>query len=77
VLRDDTGYRIAGRDWLRPHLQSLIGGAQLRLGNRDSAAINLREAVEGMEKSQLKPPATLLAAARARLARLDAPAGAK
>ena len=58
-------------DWLLPHLQSLIGGYQLRLGDKDKATTNLRSAVERMEKSHLKPPAPVLAAARARLARLD------
>jgi tetratricopeptide (TPR) repeat protein len=57
-------------DWLLPHLRSLIGGYQLRLGNRDKATENLRIAVERMEQSHLKPPAPVLAAARARLARL-------
>ncbi len=77
ALRDDCTYLEARLDWLRPHLQSLIGGAQLRLGNRAAAADNLRAAVEQMEKSQVKPPAPVLAAARARLAQLDAPAGTK
>jgi tetratricopeptide (TPR) repeat protein len=57
-------------DWLLPHLRSVIGGYQLRLGNRDKATENLRIAVERMEQSHLKPPAPVLAAARARLARL-------
>jgi tetratricopeptide (TPR) repeat protein/tRNA A-37 threonylcarbamoyl transferase component Bud32 len=64
-------------DWLLPHLRSVIGGYQLRLENRVKATENLRIAVERMEKSHLKPPAPVLAAARARLARLDAPADAK
>jgi serine/threonine protein kinase len=58
-------------DWLLPHLRSLIGGYQLRLGDKDKATTNLRTAVEGLEKSYLKPPAPILAAARARLARLE------
>jgi tetratricopeptide (TPR) repeat protein len=58
-------------DWLRPHLLSLIGGDQLRLAKKDLAAANLRLAVEEMEKSYVKPPAPVLAAARARLTRLD------
>ncbi len=77
VVHDDTSYLDARLDWLRPHLQSLIGGDQLRLGNRDGATSNLRPTVERMENSYLKPPAAVLAAARARLARLDTPAGAK
>jgi serine/threonine protein kinase len=68
---------LARFDWLRPHLRSLIGGYQLRLGNRDAATTDLRAAVEQMEQSHLKPPAPVLAAARARLARLDAAADAK
>jgi hypothetical protein len=64
--------RLDGRlDWLLPHLQSLIGGYQLRLGDKDKATTNLRIAVERMEKSHLMPPAPIHAAARARLARLD------
>jgi tetratricopeptide (TPR) repeat protein len=59
-------------DWLRPHLLSLIGGDQLRLAKKDLAAENLRVAVEELEKSYLKPPEAVLAAARARLARLRA-----
>jgi hypothetical protein len=58
-------------DWLVPHLWSVIGGYQLRLGDRDKATKNLRVTVERMEQSHLKPPAPVLAAARARLARLD------
>jgi hypothetical protein len=56
---------------LLAHLRSVIGGYQLGLGDRDKAATNLRTAVERMEKSHLKPPAPILAAARARLARLN------
>jgi hypothetical protein len=58
-------------DWLLPHLWSVIGGYQLRLGDRDKATRNLRVTVERMERSHLKPPAPVLAAARARLARLN------
>jgi tetratricopeptide (TPR) repeat protein len=71
VHNDSTHNMKARLDWLLPHLQSLIGGDQLRLGDKDKATANLRSAVERMEKSHLKPPAPVLAAARARLARLD------
>ena len=43
-------------DWLLPHLWSVIGGYQLRLGDRDKATTNLRVTVERMERSRLKPP---------------------
>jgi tetratricopeptide (TPR) repeat protein/tRNA A-37 threonylcarbamoyl transferase component Bud32 len=58
-------------DWLLPHLRSLIGGYQLSLGDLDKAKENLRTAVDRMDQSYLKPPAPFLAAARARLARLN------
>jgi hypothetical protein len=48
----------------------VIGGYQLRLGDREKATTNLRIGVERMEQSHLKPPAPVLAAARARLSRL-------
>jgi tetratricopeptide (TPR) repeat protein len=67
----DSAHLDKRLDWLRPHLLSLIGGYRLRLGDRDKATTNLRATVELMEKSYLKPPAPVLAAARARLARLD------
>jgi hypothetical protein len=53
--------------WFLPHLRSVIGGYQLRLGDRDKATPNLRTALERMEQSYLKPPATVLSAALARL----------
>ena len=71
AVHNDSARLDARLDWLLPHLRSLIGGYQLRLGDRDKATKNLRAAVERMEKSHLKPPAPVLAAARARLARLD------
>ncbi len=80
ILRVVSRTRVGGPpgfDWLKPHLRSLIGGYELRRGRKDEAAGLLRTAVEAMEKSQLKPPAPVLAAARARLARLDAPGDAK
>ncbi len=75
ALRNDSSY-IHSRsrlDWMRPLYQSLIGGNQLRLGDRQQAIPMLRESVERMERSHIKVPATVLAAARARLARVDAP----
>ena len=72
AMRDDTDRLDSRLDWLRPHLQSLLGGYRLRLGDRNAAAADLRAAIERMERSHLKPPASVLAAARARLARLDA-----
>ena len=71
AVHNDSARLDARLDWLLPHLRSLIGGYQLRLGDRDKATTNLRSAVERMEQSHLKPPAPVLAAARARLARLD------
>jgi hypothetical protein len=68
---EDSAHMDKRLDWLVPHLWSVIGGYQLRLGERDKATRNLRITVERMEKAHLKPPAPLLAAARARLARLD------
>ena len=65
VVHNDSARMETRLDWLLPHLQSLIGGDQLRLGDRDKATSNLRTAVERMEKSHLKPPAPVLAAARA------------
>ena len=73
AVHNDSARMEVRLDWLLPHLRSLIGGYQLRLGDRDKATNNLRTAVERMEKSHLKPPAPVLAAARARLARLDEP----
>lgn len=70
-MHNDSARLDARLDWLLPPLRSLIGGYQLRLGDRDKATDNLRTAVERMEKSHLKPPAPVLAAARARRARLD------
>jgi len=75
ALREDTERLDSRLDWLRPHLQSLIGGHRLRLGGRQAAADDLRAGVERMERSHLKPAAPVLAAARARLARLDAKDG--
>jgi len=71
AVHNDSARMGARLDWLLPHLRSLIGGDQLRLGDRTKATINLRTAVERMDQSHLKPPAPVLAAARARLARLD------
>ena len=71
AVHNDSARLDARLDWLLPHLRSLIGGYQLRLGDRDKATKNLRTAVERMDQSHLKPPAPVLAAARARLARLD------
>ena len=65
AVHNDSARLDARLDWLLPHLRSLIGGYQLRLGDRDKATTNLRTAVERMEKSYLKPPAPVLAAARA------------
>ncbi len=63
----DSYNYLARLDWLRPHLRSLIGGYQLRLENRDTSTKDLRDAVEQMEQSHIKPPSPVLAAARARL----------
>jgi tetratricopeptide (TPR) repeat protein len=71
VVYNDSARLDKRLDWLLPHLWSVIGGYQLRLGERDKATKNLRVTVEWMERSHLKPPAPVLAAARARLARLD------
>jgi serine/threonine protein kinase/tetratricopeptide (TPR) repeat protein len=71
AVHNDSARMEARLDWLLPHLRSLIGGDQLRLGDRDKATANLRIAVERLDQSHLKPPAPVLAAARARLARLD------
>ena len=65
AVHNDSARLDARLDWLLPHLRSLIGGDQLRLGDKDKATTNLRSAVERMEKSHLKPPAPVLAAARA------------
>ncbi|MGO9464371.1 MAG: protein kinase domain-containing protein [Isosphaeraceae bacterium] len=77
AVLNDARYLDRRLDWLSPHLQSLIGGYNLRLGDRAQANANLREAVEAMERAQIKAPAAVLAAARARLARLDVPGDAK
>ena len=62
----NRGARLEPRlDWLLPHLRSMVGGYELRLGDRGKATTNLRTAVEQMEKTHLKPPAPVLAAARA------------
>ncbi len=71
AVHNDSARMDARLDWFLPHLQSVIGGDQLRLGDRDKATNNLRTAVERMDRSHLKPPAPVLAAARARIARLD------
>ena len=63
AVHNDSARLDTRLDWLLPHLRSVIGGYQLRLGDRDKAAQNLRTAVERMEKSYLKPPAPVLAAA--------------
>jgi tetratricopeptide (TPR) repeat protein len=73
AVHNDSARLEARLDWLLPHLRSVIGGYQLRVGDRDKATTNLRTAIERMEKSHLKPPTPVLAAARARLARLDEP----
>jgi hypothetical protein len=70
VVCSDSARLDKRLDWLLPHLWSVIGGYQLRLGDRDKATRNLRVTVERMERSHLKPPPPVLAAARARLARL-------
>jgi hypothetical protein len=70
VVYGDSARLDKRLDWLLPHLWSVIGGYQLRVGDRDKATTNLRVTVERMERSHLKPPAPVLAAARARLARL-------
>ncbi len=67
ALHNDTNRLEPRLDWLLPHLRSMIGACQLRLGERDKATTNLRVAVELMEKTHLKPPAPVLAAARADL----------
>jgi tetratricopeptide (TPR) repeat protein len=71
VVHNDSARMEIRLDWLLPHLRSLIGGDQIRLGKKEKAVTNLRNAVELMEKSYLKPPAPVLAAARSRLALLD------
>jgi tetratricopeptide (TPR) repeat protein len=79
ALRNDSSY-IHSRsrlDWMRPLFQSLIGGNQLRLGDRQQAIPMLRESVERMERSHIKVPRAVLAAARARLAQVDAPSDSK
>ena len=65
AVLNDAQYLDRRLDWLSPHLQSLIGGYNLRLGDRAQANANLREAVEAMERAQIKAPAAVLAAARA------------
>ena len=64
-MHNDSARLNARLDWLLPHLRSVIGGFQLRIGDRDKATTNLRIAVDRMEQSHLKPPAAVLAAARA------------
>jgi hypothetical protein len=71
AVHNDSARMDVRLDWLLPDLRSKIGAFQLRLGDREKAATNLRLAVERMEQSYLKPPAPVLAAARARLGRLD------
>ncbi len=71
AVHNDSARLDTRLDWILPHLRSLIGGYQLSAGDREKATANLRTAVERMEKSYLKPPAPILAAARARLARVD------
>ncbi len=71
AVHNESARMEARLDWLLPHLRSLIGGDQLRMGDKDKATTNLQSAVERLEKSHLKPPAPVLAAARARLAQLE------
>ena len=63
ALHNDSARLDSELDWLLPHLRSLIGGYQLRLGERDKAMKNLRIAVELMEQSRLKAPALVVARA--------------
>ena len=65
AVHNDGGRLEPRLDWLLPHLRSMIGACQLRVGDRDKATRNLRDAVERMEKTHLNPPAPVLAAARA------------
>ena len=68
AVLDDARYLDRRLDWLGPHLRSLIGGYNLRQGDRAQANANLREALEAMERAQIKAPAAVLRAASKRLA---------